>query len=859
MTVIASAPGAPVANRGELTRETFTTSRLLDFFSEKELTAQVGHGRQDWPLVAVKELIDNALDACEDARISPQIHVEISTAGITVADNGPGIPAETVTGVLDFTIRVSSREAYVSPCRGAQGNALKTLVAMPFVLDGGNGMVEIEAHGVRHRIVTRVDRIAQKPILDHQQKPGPVKNGSCVRVFSLLNAADDDGRFLQLLRGFAFANPHLHLSATIFGNRYDWPATSTAWKKWFPSDLAPAHWYGPEHLERLMAAYLSAGKDLTVREFLLFFSGLRGTAKQKAVLEETGLSRQNLSGLVHDGAFDRKRTARLLEAMQRHSKNVKPEALGLIGRDQVSSRMQDLGAEMETFQYDRQRGETNGIPWVIETAFAWSPSRDNDGRLIVTGVNWSPGIVNPFRELGSMGCGLDAALQDLRVGHEEPVLVFVHMAAARVQYTDRGKSAVLLKDGVPLLKSITKVTSKWTRQRKQEERDARSRQRRSAAMISTRRITIQEAAFCVMTEAYLKASAGGTLPANARQIMYAARGPIQELTGRPLDDNYFTQSLLPDYVDRHAEETSSWDVVYDARGHFVEPHTGREVPLGTLAVRDYLSGAESAYLSDPGVSEHFYPTHGACSRFGAILFIEKEGFLPLLQKVQLAERYDSAIMSTKGMSSTAARRLVDSLCKDGGVPLLIVRDFDKAGFSIAATLQNDTRRYTFQNTMGVHDLGLRLADVEGWNLQSEMVSYGNSDPTSNLIENGATEEEIAFLLTGTEWRNYSGRRVELNAFTSGDFVRWLEAKLDQHGVRKVLPDEATLRDAYRRALKARRLARIVARETQRIDEELRCMVLPQNLLARVTQRLKATPELSWDGALADLVDGGRWE
>ena len=48
-----------------LERATFTTSRLLDFFSEKELTAQTGHGPAQWPLVILKELADNALDACE--------------------------------------------------------------------------------------------------------------------------------------------------------------------------------------------------------------------------------------------------------------------------------------------------------------------------------------------------------------------------------------------------------------------------------------------------------------------------------------------------------------------------------------------------------------------------------------------------------------------------------------------------------------------------------------------------------------------------------------------------------------------------------------------------------------------------
>ena len=38
----------------------------------------------------------------------------------TVVDNGPGIPAETINGLLDVSVRVSSREAYVAPDRGSQ-------------------------------------------------------------------------------------------------------------------------------------------------------------------------------------------------------------------------------------------------------------------------------------------------------------------------------------------------------------------------------------------------------------------------------------------------------------------------------------------------------------------------------------------------------------------------------------------------------------------------------------------------------------------------------------------------------------------------------------------------------------------
>ncbi len=105
-----------------LERTTFRTSRLLEFCSRKELVAQTGHEPDAWPLVVLKELIDNALDACEEAGIAPTVAVRVAEDLIAVTDNGPGIPAAVVEGVVDFDLRVSSRAADVAPDRGAQGN-----------------------------------------------------------------------------------------------------------------------------------------------------------------------------------------------------------------------------------------------------------------------------------------------------------------------------------------------------------------------------------------------------------------------------------------------------------------------------------------------------------------------------------------------------------------------------------------------------------------------------------------------------------------------------------------------------------------------------------------------------------------
>ena len=135
---------------------------------------------------------------------------------------------------------------------------------------------------------------------------------------------------------------------------------------------------------------------------------------------------------------------------------------------------------------------------------------------------------------------------------------------------------------------LDKVTKDWTRQRKQELKDQQAILRRREKLTVVRRLSQKEVAYAYMPTAYLKASAQGTLPAHARQIMYAARGYIQSKTGETLSDEYFTQNLLPSYLIDYPEKTRDWDVVFDARGHLVEPHTGHSLPLGTLQVRQYL-------------------------------------------------------------------------------------------------------------------------------------------------------------------------------------------------------------------------------------------------------------------------------
>jgi DNA topoisomerase VI subunit B len=467
--------------RPRLNRTTFRTSREMDFFSEKELVAQTGHGREDWPLVIVKELFDNALDAGEEADVPPVLDVAADACGITVRDNGPGLPEGTLKGALDFTVRVSSREAYVSTTRGAQGNALKTLLAMPKVLDPKQGRLIVRAGGKRHAVTCAADPISGRALIHDDAAAAPGK-GTEVRVewspradgartlWPFDDAYDEPDdfveRFTELVTGFALFNPHATIRLDWFGTKTTWKATDTSWKKWKPCWPTSPHWYEPPHLERLIGAYVThdrdAGKESRlVSDFLAEFDGLTASAKQKKVLDETGLKRVRLEGLVAGGRLDSERVALLLASMRKHTHPVASRLLGVIGEEHLKARLLGMGVKPESFRYYKKFGDakskksgesagektkvSDGLPGVLECAFGWLGDDAPDERRVFAGANWSAALANPFRHFGSTGEGLETVLADQRATRGEPVVFVLHLAQPRVRYTDRGKSALAVE------------------------------------------------------------------------------------------------------------------------------------------------------------------------------------------------------------------------------------------------------------------------------------------------------------------------------------------------------------------------------------------------------------------------------
>jgi hypothetical protein len=450
-------------------------------------------------------------------------------------------------------------------------------------------------------------------------------------------------------------------------------------------------------------------------------------------------------------------TAELLAGLRRRTQRVWPENLGKIGPE-----------AFKNYFHDRAFGLTRGaveIPYVVEAWAACRRAERGSGSadvLLIPNRTVSAANIHAFFSEGQQlivkGCDLYRTVA-AKTGTYKIVLSVI---APYIQLMSDGKEPSLSPFGECIRAAIEKACAR-----------AHNAMGKPPGSMS-----IVDAAEIFLPEAYGIASANGTLPANARQIYYAIRPFVLEITGRAdLKANYFTQRVLPDYIDAHLNSAGVWDVVYDDRGHFAEPHTGRRVGLGTISVREYLGerqGAEAPATIDPG---SMADTVGPENRFESVLFLEKEGFNSLIAHARICERFDLGLTSSKGMSNTALRMMLDGLIERGMRKVFVLHDFDASGFSIFGTLGTDSRRYTFKNKIEVIDLGLRLSDAREMDLQDEEYSpkYWDSR-VETLKRHGATYEEISFLAT---------KRVELNAMPSDVFIRFLERKLTAHGVKKL--------------------------------------------------------------------------
>ncbi len=391
-----------------------------------------------------------------------------------------------------------------------------------------------------------------------------------------------------------------------------------------------------------------------------------------------------------------------------------------------------------------------------------------------------------------------------------------------------------------ILEAVTSVIKNYTKRKKQELRSNRG----PRAYYYSDRVTHTDVADSILPEAYNHASNEGQYTASRRQVYYASREAFLKATGKPIEYKYFDQ-LLANYMDEN-NLSKVWKITADPRGTFEIPNTSSEkrIPVGTLAIDAYLDEKEGDIMVAPPHLPIQFPSTKSGVRYQAILYIEKEGFGPMLKEAGIAEKFDVAILSCKGQSVVAARRLVDMLCSvEGGIPLFVVHDFDIYGFQIrdrlAEVAESGTIRYRFENKINMTDFGLRLEDALAYGLASETVELKRK----LAIPAGLTKDEIEFL--------QSGKRVELNAFTTSQFIEWLEGKLRLHLPERLIPDDDVLELAWRRAVQVATLNNLLDEQFDIAMEAGELTDVPDDLRKLVIE--KVNDETPWDVALHQIA------
>jgi hypothetical protein len=466
----------------QLNRTTFETSRAAEYFETTELQAQTGQPRRRFADVVLKELTDNALDACEQAGIcAPVVEIEVREHGgyvyITVSDNGPGLPAKTLKRTLNFETRTSDKAAYRSPTRGAQGNALKTVLGIPHAL-GGRQRVVIEAQGLRHSV-----RVWATPAGDVRhdapaERIGPTTGTRITVPIPRTIPGQEEFDPRQWARSFALFNPHASVRFVGFGrfsgktqqadsaghktvDFYQPTVSAAAFTKYVPSNPISPHWYDAGSLDKLIHSHIAdahkGGRDLPLREFVRQFKDLTGTAKAKQVCDF-------LPQIRHLSDFDSEAggdvlmgTDKLLAAMKAFTSPPKHKVLGTVGKAHFKERFEEYYGELWRFDYKRAFGEhgaSPGLPLVFEVAVAEMAV----GGDLFTAINYSPTLrKDPLMDVELIGHPLKArGLESfLLEGYAHPTrtytydpgpyprpVVAAHIIAPGLAFMDRGKTRI---------------------------------------------------------------------------------------------------------------------------------------------------------------------------------------------------------------------------------------------------------------------------------------------------------------------------------------------------------------------------------------------------------------------------------
>ncbi len=405
-------------------------------------------------LTAVKEAVDNSLDACEEAHILPDLLINIKPVAdnrfvLTVRDNGPGIVKQQIPNIF-ARLLYGSKFHSLKMSRGQQGIGISA-AGMYGLLTTGEPVQIISRTNPRknaHHYHVQIDTAKNRPevVLDEECN-FELSTGTSVTI--TLEGKYQRGRQSvdEYILQTAMANPH----ATIYysapdGNVYEYPR-QTEELPFAPREVKP-HPYGVELGLLLKMARDSSSKQLSAflkNEFSRVSSRVAQRICEKAKLRKT----------LRPSRITLKQTEALHTAIN-ETKIMAPatDCIGPIGAEQLQ---EGLRAVVQADFYtacSRSPAVYRGNPFLIEAALAYGIKNDGDDKPDKEPLMRLTRIANRVPLLYQQSaCAIYKSVLDINWRNYSlsqskgalptaQVVLMVHIASVWVPFTSESKEAI---------------------------------------------------------------------------------------------------------------------------------------------------------------------------------------------------------------------------------------------------------------------------------------------------------------------------------------------------------------------------------------------------------------------------------
>lgn len=410
-------------------------------------------------ITAVKEAVDNALDACEQAKILPSISVILEKVDakemrVIVTDNGPGVVAEQVPHVFGRLL-YGSRFGSGKQSRGQQGIGISAAIMYGQLTTGRPAVISttIGPEEPAHRYVLKLDTKANRGRVHHQEvfiwrrdDGTEVEHGTQVEMVLRGKYREKGASVNEYLRATAIVNPHAQISFTDPSGETTHYERVTAILPKSTKGIKP-HPHGVELGELLEMAHATESPKLDHflrTEFSRVTKNIVDNVTQKAYIEP----------VMRPADLSRVEAKRLLEAFAQTKVMSPPtDCLSPIGdiliKKGLRSVMDSSKPEYYTNPTSRAPSVFSGTPFLVEVGVVYGGDLPRDQPVQVLR------FANRVPLLYQQGaCVISKAIQEIdwrRYGLEQrggrgipngPALILVHVASTNVPFTSEAKEAL---------------------------------------------------------------------------------------------------------------------------------------------------------------------------------------------------------------------------------------------------------------------------------------------------------------------------------------------------------------------------------------------------------------------------------